>query len=214
MDRLGRGGFGFTTKSPCWIVRVGSKVYVSNAGSGTVAGFQLGAGDTLSPIGLTPTNGGTVDAAQAQGRFLYVQTGAEGVVDEFIPRILLAAVVLFRIVWRLMPNHRIPPITVGWMEIASRAVHYLLYALLAAEAVLGFILRWAGAESMSFFGILIPPPFAPWSRGAHHQVGEFHEKIGWAIVIVALGHAAAALWHHFAKHDRVLVRMAPWVRQR
>jgi cytochrome b561 len=128
--------------------------------------------------------------------------------------ILLAAVVLFRIIWRLMPNHRVPPITVGWMEIASRGVHYLLYALLAAEAVLGFILRWAGAEAMSFFGILIPPPFAPWSRAAHHQVGEFHEKIGWAIVIIALGHAAAALWHHFAKHDRVLMRMAPWIWQR
>lgn len=67
----------------CWIIRVGSKIYVSNAESGTVSGFLLGAGDTFSPIGNTATNGGTVDAAQAEGRFLYVQTGAEGIVDEF-----------------------------------------------------------------------------------------------------------------------------------
>ena len=32
---------------------------------------------------------------------------------------------------------------------------------------------------MSFFGLLIPPPFTAWSKVANHQVGEFHEKIGW-----------------------------------
>jgi len=38
---------------------------------------------------------------------------------------------------------------------------------------------------------------------------EWHEKIGWAIIIVALGHAAAALYHHFVLKDRVLRRMLP-----
>ena len=56
-------------------------MFASNAGSATVSGFVDG-GSSLTPLGNTATNGGTVDAATT-GRFLYVQTGAEGIVDEF-----------------------------------------------------------------------------------------------------------------------------------
>jgi cytochrome b561 len=123
--------------------------------------------------------------------------------------ILLAAVVLARIAWRLIPGHQMPPATAGLVELASKAVHWLLYGLLVAEAVLGFVLRWSGAESMSFFGLQIPPPFAPFPRPLHHQIGEVHEWVGWTIIVLAAGHAAAALYHHFVVRDRVLVRMAP-----
>jgi DNA-binding beta-propeller fold protein YncE len=64
----------------CWIVNVGARLYVSNAGSGTVSVFD----GALAPIGLTPTRAGTVDAVPSpDGRFLYVQTGAAGGVDVF-----------------------------------------------------------------------------------------------------------------------------------
>jgi DNA-binding beta-propeller fold protein YncE len=64
----------------CWIVNVGGRFYVSNAGSGTVSVFD----GALKPVGLTTTRGGTVDAAaSSDGRFLYVQTGAAGGVDAF-----------------------------------------------------------------------------------------------------------------------------------
>jgi cytochrome b561 len=127
--------------------------------------------------------------------------------------IILSAVIVARLAWRLLPGHQVAPAVSGWTEMASRAVHYLLYAMLAAEAVLGFVLRWAGDESMSFFGLLIPPPFAPFSKAAHHQLGELHELNGWAIIILAAGHAAAALYHHYVLRDRVLSRMLPAVRE-
>jgi 6-phosphogluconolactonase (cycloisomerase 2 family) len=68
-------------EATCWIVGVGPYVYASNAGSADVSGFLDGS-STLTPLGDTATHGGTVDAASV-GRFLYVQTGAEGIVDEF-----------------------------------------------------------------------------------------------------------------------------------
>jgi cytochrome b561 len=47
------------------------------------------------------------------------------------------------------------------------------------------------------------------TRPLRHQLHEFHEWIGWAIIILALLHALAALYHHYALKDRVLVRMLP-----
>ncbi|NIA53002.1 cytochrome b [Massilia sp. TW-1] len=123
--------------------------------------------------------------------------------------IVLAAVIVVRVAWRLVPGRRTPAAVSGWAGMAARTVHVLLYCMLAAEAVLGFVLRWAGNESMSFFGLLIPPPFAPFSKPALHLVEELHELNGWAIVILAAGHAAAALYHHYVLRDPVLSRMLP-----
>ena len=64
----------------CWIVNVGGRLYLSNAGSGTISAFD----GALRPVGVTSTGAGTVDAAgSSDGRFLYVQTGAAGGVDAF-----------------------------------------------------------------------------------------------------------------------------------
>lgn len=123
--------------------------------------------------------------------------------------IILTVVIVGRILWRLIPGHQVPAIVYGWVGVASKVVHYILYGLLAAEAVLGFVLRWSGGEDMSFFGLPIASPIAQVSRAAHHQIGELHENIGWAIVLLAAGHAAAALYHHYSLHDRVLLRMLP-----
>jgi cytochrome b561 len=123
--------------------------------------------------------------------------------------IVLSVVLIARIAWRLTPGHRVAPATTGLGELASQAVHYVLYVLLASEAVLGFTLRWSGNEDMSFFGLLLPPPFAPFSKPAHRLVGEAHQWIGWTIVILAAGHAAAALVHHYVLRDNVLRRMLP-----
>lgn len=122
---------------------------------------------------------------------------------------MLTAVILVRIVWRLLPGRQRPAALSGWVERASKAVHYVLYALLASEAVLGFALRWSGNEAMSFFGLQVAAPFAPTSKPVHHLIGDVHEYVGWTIVILALGHALAALYHHYVIRDRVLLRMLP-----
>jgi 6-phosphogluconolactonase (cycloisomerase 2 family) len=68
----------------CWIVGVGTRLYASNAGSGSVSGFDDAGTGALTPLGVTSTHPGTVDAAGTpDGRFLYVQTGAAGIVDGF-----------------------------------------------------------------------------------------------------------------------------------
>lgn len=123
--------------------------------------------------------------------------------------ILLTVVIILRLVWRVTPGHEVRQATAGWVEVASKGVHYLLYALLATEAVLGFLFRWSGNEAMSFFGILIPSPLPTFSKPTHHLIAQAHNWIAWAIIILALGHASAALFHHYVLRDGLLWRMLP-----
>jgi 6-phosphogluconolactonase (cycloisomerase 2 family) len=68
----------------CWIARDGSLFYASNAGSGTLSGYGDDGSGTLQPLGTTATDAGTVDAtSSADGQYLYAETGANGIVDEF-----------------------------------------------------------------------------------------------------------------------------------
>ena len=126
--------------------------------------------------------------------------------------ILLTLALIVRVARRLTSGHRVRP-PPGPGGLAAEGVHHLLYGLLAAEAALGFVLRWSGDEAVSFFGLPIPPPFAPFSKPAHHLVGEAHDIVGSTAIVVAAGHAAA-LFHHFRLHDDVLWRMLPGRRAR
>jgi 6-phosphogluconolactonase (cycloisomerase 2 family) len=71
----------------CWVTSVRGYYYVSNTGSNTVSGFRLAPDGTPSLIGPTgvvaATEPGTIDSAAAGDRFLYVETGIAGTVDEF-----------------------------------------------------------------------------------------------------------------------------------
>jgi DNA-binding beta-propeller fold protein YncE len=68
----------------CWAVADGDVIYASNAGSATVSAYRTDAAGHLTALGTTATDAGTVDAAvSGDGRYLYVETGAKGIVDAF-----------------------------------------------------------------------------------------------------------------------------------
>jgi cytochrome b561 len=123
--------------------------------------------------------------------------------------VLLAAVIVARLVWRLTPGHQVASIEEGWMRIAAKATHYALYALLVTEAGLGFTFRWGAGRPMAFFGTGIPPLIGEISKPLRHQLRDIHEWIGWAIIAIATVHALVALYHHYVLKDRVLVQMLP-----
>jgi DNA-binding beta-propeller fold protein YncE len=79
LDAVGTG-----QAATCWVATAGGFLFASNAGSADESGFTSSASGQLSLLGETGTDAGTVDAsAAAGGRFLYVQTGGAGIVDEF-----------------------------------------------------------------------------------------------------------------------------------
>jgi 6-phosphogluconolactonase (cycloisomerase 2 family) len=68
----------------CWVTPIGEQLFTSNTGSGNVSRFTSDAHGQLTLLGQTATDPGTVDSsATPDGRFLYVQAGGIGSVDEF-----------------------------------------------------------------------------------------------------------------------------------
>jgi 6-phosphogluconolactonase (cycloisomerase 2 family) len=79
IDQVGTG-----QTATCWVASDGWYLFASNAGSANVTSFAGAPNGQLALLGQTSTDPGTVDAAVSPGgRFLYVQTGANGIVDEF-----------------------------------------------------------------------------------------------------------------------------------
>ncbi|SSW63907.1 Cytochrome b561 [Achromobacter veterisilvae] len=121
--------------------------------------------------------------------------------------LLFAAVFVLRAAWRLSAGRRLPPATTGWFRIASTGAHGLLYALMAAQIVLGFLFRWAQGEPFAFFGLFDVPTLIAIDRERRHFIGGLHNTVAWTIVILALLHALAGLFHHYFLRDGVLRRM-------
>jgi 6-phosphogluconolactonase (cycloisomerase 2 family) len=79
LDSLASGQTGL-----CWVAPAGSLFFTGNTGANSTSGYQTNASGQLTLLGSTPTDPGTVDAsASSNGHFLYVQTGGNGIVDEF-----------------------------------------------------------------------------------------------------------------------------------
>jgi 6-phosphogluconolactonase (cycloisomerase 2 family) len=79
IDTVGTG-----QAATCWVAQAQGFFYASNAGSGSVSQFSDSPSGTLALEGQTGTDPGTVDAAASvDGQYLYVQTGGNGIVDEF-----------------------------------------------------------------------------------------------------------------------------------
>jgi hypothetical protein len=68
----------------CWLVADGPWLFAGNAGSATENTLFTNPFGAATLTGSATTDGGTVDATTSpDGHYLYVQTGAAGIVDEF-----------------------------------------------------------------------------------------------------------------------------------
>jgi WD40 repeat protein len=68
----------------CWITADGNTLFASDAGGPAVSTVSWSPWGPLTLTATTSTDAGTVDSVLSpDGRFLYVQTGGAGIVDEF-----------------------------------------------------------------------------------------------------------------------------------
>ena len=90
---------------------------------------------------------------------------------------------------------------------AAHTAHWTLYALLIVQPFIGWIATSAYRAPMPMFGLFELPPIWPMNRPLSERLFIVHRTLGVAIAGIATVHIAAALYHHFVRRDRVLMRM-------
>lgn len=98
----------------------------------------------------------------------------------------LLALVVLRLILRVTSGAPAPAQT-GFQAMVASAVHWVLYAMMLAVPMLG-IAAW-------FFGI--------------GQAADLHVLVMNAMMILILGHAGMAVFHHYVLRDGLLSRMTP-----
>jgi cytochrome b561 len=124
---------------------------------------------------------------------------------------LVIVLLLARLMWRLF-NPLPPPEPTRFgrpLEIASRLGHYALYLLLFLVPVAGVMVQLKRGNPLPIFGLTTVASPLPADRATARSILEVHELLANTLLILAGGHAIAALVHHYALRDRTLTRMLP-----
>jgi cytochrome b561 len=90
---------------------------------------------------------------------------------------------------------------------AAQVTHAALYALLLLQPLTGWIATSAYRAPLVVLGWFELPPIWPENRMFSEWLFSLHGLIGLAIAGLVTAHIGAALYHHFIRKDRVLMRM-------
>ena len=127
--------------------------------------------------------------------------------------ILMLAII--RLVWRWMnPVPDLSNETRPWERMLAKVSHVLLYALLFAIPLTGWMMSSARNFPVSWFKLFQFPDLVAPADQTFRLMQDVHPLLFSALVIVALLHVAGALKHHFIDRNDVLKRMLPFGRVR
>lgn len=124
--------------------------------------------------------------------------------------ILMLAIV--RILWRVTHTVPAPPPSMPrWQVRASSLSHALLYFLIFALPVSGWLFSSANAYSVSWFNVFVFPDLIGGNESRAEVLEEVHETLAKVLFFLALLHILAALKHGLFDRDGVLGRMSSWL---
>ncbi|AXF76149.1 cytochrome b [Erwinia tracheiphila] len=122
--------------------------------------------------------------------------------------IILFAVMIFRVVWRFFSP---PPKSLASYSPATKlgalAVHLLLYGILFAIFISGYLISTADGQPIVVFGLFSVPATLDGLGEQADLAGNIHLWLAWSVVVLSALHALAALKHHFIDRDSTLKRM-------
>ena len=124
--------------------------------------------------------------------------------------ILILLLVLVRLLWRLVNLTPVIPLdTPAWERGAARLSHGLLYILMIAMPLAGWIVQSAsGVPFRIFWRIPLPAIVSP-DRDMAELAAVVHFSLGLVFAALLVLHVGAALRHHFVKRNTILTRMLP-----
>lgn len=115
-----------------------------------------------------------------------------------------------RLVWRVA--HKPAPLDEAmpqWQRMAAHGVHVLLYVLLFAIPLSGWLMSSAKGFQTVYLGMLPLPDLLTKDKALGDALAELHEMLNFTMLLLVVAHVAAALKHQFIDHDGTLARMLP-----
>jgi len=124
---------------------------------------------------------------------------------------LILALLALRLLWRLSNRApELPAEMAAWERMGAHASHFLLYALMIALPLTGWVISSASNVPFKIFWTIPLPAITAPDKAVSDLFATIH---GWLVTLLALvliAHIGAALRHHYVKRDTVLSRMLPW----
>jgi cytochrome b561 len=123
--------------------------------------------------------------------------------------ITVLVVIVLRLIWRV--THPVAPESYlpGWQRLSSELVHWLLYLVVLATTLSGWLFESARGWTISLYGIVPLPRLVEEGSPVGHALGDLHSTMMWVLVALVSVHILAALVHLFIYRDRVMQRMLP-----
>lgn len=134
--------------------------------------------------------------------------------------ITVAVIVVLRIIWRTGNRTPDPEPGTRWEHLAAHAGHLALYALMVVVPLTGYLGSGAGTDYFFMFGIpkfeetrlfesLVANGLGMTFQEFERPIDLIHKQIlgQWLTWMLIVGHALAALYHHYVRHDRTLRKM-------
>lgn len=120
--------------------------------------------------------------------------------------ILLLAVTLFRLVWKIIKPT--PKIEGKRFEVmAAKAAHHTIYLLLMVLFASGYLISTSDGRGIEVFNWFTVPGAGELFANQSDIAGEVHFYTAWVLIGLASVHGLAALKHHFVDKDNTLRKM-------
>ncbi|SPE29339.1 Cytochrome B561 [Burkholderiales bacterium] len=119
-------------------------------------------------------------------------------------------VLLVRLAWRA--RHRPPELPASMApaaRLATHAGHGLLYVLVFAIALSGWLMSSAKGFQTVYLGVLPIPDLLDKNKALGEALQQLHQALNFLLAALVAAHAAAAVKHHLFDKDDVLTRMLP-----
>ncbi len=121
--------------------------------------------------------------------------------------------VVFRLGWRLIDSRPPYPASLPrWQQTLSSLAHGLMYVLMLAMPLSGWLYNSASNFPLRWFGLFSVPSLAAPDPELKQLALSLHQYGFYLLGLLFALHVGAALHHHFVKRDPTLARMLPGMR--
>jgi len=121
--------------------------------------------------------------------------------------IILFVLLVARLVWRWANTAPAAEPAPRWQQQAAGAAHWLLYLLLIAISITGYLISTADGRSIEVFNWFSVPATIQGLENQEDIAGSIHEWLAWTLIGLVLLHGLAAFKHHFINRDATLRKM-------